>query len=159
MPAANHNYYLREFYHENKLATGRMSIGDIRLDLKRVTLPIYELAAREDHIAPAKSVFLGSHLFGGPVEFVLSGSGHIAGVVNPPPAPGKPQKYQYWTNSRRSDTLEEWLAHAEETPGSWWPHWAKWLARHSGNMVPARIPGVRLGTIEDAPGSYVRTKA
>ena len=159
MPAANHNFYLREFYHENKLATGRMSIGDVRLDLKRVTLPIYELAAREDHIAPAKSVFLGSRLFGGPVEYVLAGSGHIAGVVNPPPAPGKPHKYQHWTNSRRADTLEEWLANAEETPGSWWPHWAKWLAGHSGAMVTARVPGVRLGTIEDAPGSYVKAKA
>ncbi len=159
MPAANHNYYLREFYHENKLATGRMSIGDVALDLKRVTLPIYELAAREDHIAPARSVFLGSRLFGGPVEYVLSGSGHIAGVVNPPPAPGKPHKYQYWTNSRRADTLEEWLAHADETAGSWWPHWGKWLSGQSGAMVPARTPGVKLGTIEDAPGSYVRAKA
>lgn len=159
MPAANHNYYLREFYHENKLAKGLMSIGGVRLDLSKVTLPIYELAAREDHIAPARSVFLGSRLFGGPVEYVLSGSGHIAGVINPPPQPGKPPKYQYWSNVRRAETLEEWLAGAEETPGSWWPHWAKWLTRHSGGMVPARVPGARLGVIEDAPGSYVRSKA
>ncbi len=159
MPAANHNYYLREFYHENKLAKGLLSIGGIRLDLKKVTIPIYELAAREDHIAPAKSVFIGSRLFGGPVEYVLSGSGHIAGVINPPPADGKRPKYQYWTNSRRADTLEEWLAHAEETPGSWWPHWGKWLAKQSGSMVPARTPGAKLGVIEDAPGSYVRAKA
>ena len=159
MPAANHNYYLREFYHENKLAKGAMSIGGIRLDLKRVTLPIYELATREDHIAPAKSVFIGSRLFGGPVEYVLAGSGHIAGVVNPPPADGKRPKYQYWVNPGRSDTYEDWLANAKETPGSWWPHWGKWLADRSGSMIPARVPGARLGVIEDAPGSYVKAKS
>ncbi len=158
MPAANHNFYLREFYHDNKLALGKMSVSGVRLDLKKVTLPIYELAAREDHIAPAKSVFIGSRLFGGPVEYVLSGSGHIAGVVNPPPADGKKHKYQYWTSSKKADTLEDWLANAEETPGSWWPHWGKWLAARSGAMVPARRPGETLGVIEDAPGSYVKAK-
>jgi polyhydroxyalkanoate synthase len=159
MPAANHKFYLREFYHENKLAKGQMSIGGIRLDLKKVTIPIYELAAREDHIAPARSVLLGSRLFGGPVEYVLAGSGHIAGVINPPTADGKRHKYQHWTTSKRVDTLEEFLASAEEHPGSWWPHWAKWLAKHSGGMVPARTPGAKLGVIEDAPGSYVRAKS
>ena len=159
MPAANHNYYLREFYLENKLAKGELSIGDTRLDLKAVRLPIYELAAREDHIAPAASVYAGSRLFGGPVDYVLSGSGHIAGVINPPPVDGKPDKYQYWTNSDQVDTLAEWQQGAKETPGSWWPHWANWLAGHSGHQVKARTPGARLGVIEDAPGSYVRTKA
>ncbi len=158
MPAANHKFYLREFYHENKLAKGRMTLGGVRLDLKKVKLPIYELATREDHIAPAKSVFIGSRLFGGPVEFVLSGSGHIAGVVNPPPETGKKPKYQFWTNSDRVDTLEEWLEGAKETPGSWWPHWTAWLASHSGGMVDAREPGAKLGVIEDAPGSYVKVK-
>ena len=158
MPAANHNFYLREFYHENKLAKGQMSIGGIRLDLKKIMLPIYELATREDHIAPAKSVFIGSRLFGGPVEYVLAGSGHIAGVVNPPPADGKRHKYQFWTSRRRPDTFEEWVAHAEETAGSWWPHWGKWLAGQSGSKVAARVPGAKLGAIEDAPGSYVKTK-
>ena len=84
MPAANHSFYLREFYHENKLARGQMSIGGVKLDLGKVKLPIYELCAKEDHIAPAKSVFIGSRLFGGPVTYVLAGSGHIAGVINPP---------------------------------------------------------------------------
>jgi polyhydroxyalkanoate synthase len=158
MPAANHNFYLREFYHENKLAQGNMSIGGVRLDLKKVTLPIYELATREDHIAPAKSVFIGSRLFGGPVEYVLAGSGHIAGVVNPPPADGKRHKYQYWTNSQTADTFEEWVARAHETPGSWWPHWGEWLASHSGSQIPPRTPGTKLGVIEDAPGSYVKEK-
>ena len=156
MPAANHRFYLREFYHENKLAKGEMKIAGTRLDLKQVKLPIYELATREDHIAPAKSVFVGSKLFGGPVEFVLAGSGHIAGVINPPD-PNR-IKYQYWTNKKPAETLEEWIAGAKETPGSWWPHWTKWLAKHSGKRVPPREPGAVLGVIEDAPGSYVKVK-
>jgi polyhydroxyalkanoate synthase len=159
MPPANHNFYLREFYHENKLARGELKIGGIKLDMRKVKLPVYELATREDHIAPARSVFIGSRLFGGPVEFVLGGSGHIAGVINPPAGEGKKDKYQFWTNKDRVDTFEEWLEGAKETPGSWWPHWAKWLAKHSGGMVPAREPGATLGVIEDAPGSYVRAKA
>ncbi|MFV0298597.1 MAG: PHA/PHB synthase family protein [Hyphomicrobiaceae bacterium] len=159
MPAANHNFYLREFYQNNKLAKGELSIDGVRMDLRKVKIPIYELAAREDHIAPAKSVFIGSKLFGGPVEYVLSGSGHIAGVINPPPVEGKRAKYQYWTNSKGGATLEEWLEGAKETPGSWWPHWGKWLADHSGGMVTAREPGAKLGVIEDAPGSYVLAKS
>jgi len=158
MPAANHNFYLREFYHNNSLAQGKMTIGGVRLDLKKVKLPVYDLAAREDHIAPAKSVFIGSRLFGGPVEYVMAGSGHIAGVINPPPADGKRHKYQYWTGARKADTFEEWLAHARETPGSWWPHWGKWLASHSGSKIAAREPGAKLGVIEDTPGSYVKSK-
>ena len=157
MPAANHNFYLREFYHENKLAKGQMKIAGTRLDLKAVKLPIFELATREDHIAPAKSVFIGSKLFGGPIEFVLAGSGHIAGVVNPPDP--KRVKYQFWTSKKSADTLEDWIAQAKETPGSWWPHWSKWLAKHSGARIPAREPGAVLGVLEDAPGSYVKVKA
>jgi polyhydroxyalkanoate synthase len=154
LPAANHKFYLREFYHENKLARGQMTIGNVKLDLGAVKLPIYELCAKEDHIAPARSVFIGSRLFGGPVTYVLAGSGHIAGVINPPSRP----KYQYWTNDGRAATLEAWIEGAEEHPGSWWPHFAEWLAGHSGSMVPARAPGARSGVIEDAPGSYVRVK-
>jgi polyhydroxyalkanoate synthase subunit PhaC len=159
MPAANHNFYLREFYHENKLALGKMKLGGVHLDLGKVTLPIYELAAREDHIAPVRSVFIGAKLFGGPVTFVMSGSGHIAGVVNPPAKP----KYQYWTNGRPlshpdTATFEQWVAGTTETPGSWWPHHAAWLAKQSGGKIPARAPGAKLGVIEDAPGSYVKAK-
>ena len=131
----------------------------MKLDLKKVKLPVYELATREDHIAPAESVYIGSRAFGGPVEYVLAGSGHIAGVVNPPSPDGKRHKYQFWTNADRVETLAEWLEGAKETPGSWWPHWAEWLASHSGDQVDARQPGAKLGVIEDAPGSYVRTKA
>jgi poly[(R)-3-hydroxyalkanoate] polymerase subunit PhaC len=155
LPATNHKFYLREFYQENKLARGQMTIGNVKLDLGQVKLPVYELCAKEDHIAPAKSVFIGSRLFGGPVTYVLAGSGHIAGVINPPTK----AKYQYWTNHKRAATLEAWLEGAEEHPGSWWPHYAEWLAKHSGGLVPSREPGARLGTIEDAPGSYVKAKA
>ena len=154
LPAANHKFYLREFYHENKLARGQMTIGNVKLDLGRVKLPIYELCTKEDHIAPARSVFIGSRLFGGPVTYVLAGSGHIAGVINPPAK----AKYQYWTNDKRAATLEAWTESAQEHKGSWWPHYAEWLAKHSGGMVPARTPGARSGVIEDAPGSYVKAK-
>ena len=155
MAAANHSFYLREFYNENRLAKGEMTIAGTKLNLKKVRLPIYELATKEDHIAPAKSVFIGSRLFGGPVEFVLAGSGHIAGVVNPP----EKMKYQFWTAPKAAaDTLEEWMALAKEHPGSWWPHWAKWLAEHSGGWTIPREPGETLGVIEDAPGSYVKAK-
>jgi len=153
LPAANHAFYLREFYHLNRLAKGEMELGGERLDLGRVTIPIYELATKEDHIAPAHSVFLGSKLFGGPVRFVMAGSGHIAGVVNPPVR----KKYQFWSGAPAA-SLPEWIANATEAAGSWWPDWAAWLARQSGAKVPARDPAAGpLPPIEDAPGTYVRT--
>ncbi|MEW5963472.1 MAG: class I poly(R)-hydroxyalkanoic acid synthase [Pseudomonadota bacterium] len=156
MTPANHNFYLREFYHENRFAKGEMTIAGTKLNLRKVRLPVYELATKEDHIAPAKSVFIGSKLFSGPVEFVLAGSGHIAGVVNPPDK----IKYQYWTASKAAaDTLEDWMAMAREHPGSWWPHWTEWLAKHSGGWTTPREAGTKLGVIESAPGSYVRAKS
>src|SRR6476469_5256223 len=154
LPAANHAFYLREFYHLNRLSKGELKLGGAKLDLKRVKIPIYELAAREDHIAPASSVFIGSKLFGGPVRFVMSGSGHIAGVVNPPTR----NKYQFWAGTP-ADSLAEWVKKATETPGSWWPDWGAWLAALSGPKVPARDPAAGpLKPIEDAPGSYVRER-
>ena len=156
MSPTNHKFYLREFYQENKLARGQLSIGGVKLDLAKVKLPVYELCAKEDHIAPAKSVFIGSKLFGGPVTYVLAGSGHIAGVINPPT---DKLKYQFWTNDKKTATLEAWFESATETKGSWWPHYAQWLARYSGPMVRARVPGAKLGVIEDAPGSYVKVKS
>jgi polyhydroxyalkanoate synthase subunit PhaC len=156
MPAANHSFYLRNCYLENKLAKAEMVIDGEVLDLGRVTIPIYNLATREDHIAPAKSVFTGSGLFGGPVRFVVAGSGHIAGVINPP-APGK---YQYWTAGKANGgDFGQWLASAEEHPGSWWPDWIEWLKKMDSAEVDARPPGGgKLKPIEDAPGSYVRVK-
>ena len=156
MPAANHNFYLREFYLENRMAKGDLVLSGEKLDLKKIKLPVYHLAAKEDHIAPVRSVYTGALMLGGPVEFVMSGSGHIAGVVNPPDP--KKIKYQYWTNSDRVDNLDEWMEGAKETPGSWWPHFSAWLAKQSKGMIEARTPGKKLGTIEDAPGSYVKAK-
>jgi polyhydroxyalkanoate synthase subunit PhaC len=156
MPAANHSFYVRNCYLDNKLAKGSMTIGNTRIDLKAITAPIYNLATREDHIAPAKSVALGCKFFGGDVRFVLAGSGHIAGVVNPP---GK-QKYQFWTGQRpRNADIDGWLAKAKEHPGSWWPDWLVWLVRQAPTEVPARIPGDgALQALEDAPGSYVKVR-
>jgi polyhydroxyalkanoate synthase subunit PhaC len=156
MPAANHSFYLRNCYLDNTLAQGRMEIGGIRLDLKKVTVPIYNLATREDHIAPAKSVFVGCQLFGGPVKYVVSGSGHIAGVINHP----RRNKYQYWTGGPAVGTLEDWLAKASETPGSWWPDWQAWIETMNDERVRARKIGKgRYKPIEDAPGSYVRVRS
>jgi polyhydroxyalkanoate synthase len=157
MAAANHSYYLRNCYLENRLTKGSMTIDNVRLDLSKVKVPIYMLAAREDHIAPAKSVFLGAQFFGGPMRFVLSGSGHIAGVVNPPSA----NKYQYWTNDHsNARTLDAWLAKATEHPGSWWPDWLEWIRAIDPEEVPARQVGTgQLAPIEDAPGSYVKVKS
>jgi polyhydroxyalkanoate synthase len=156
MPAANHSFYLRNCYLNNQLTKGEMQIGDVTLDLKKVKIPIYNLATKEDHIAPAKSVFLGSGYFGGPVRFVLSGSGHIAGVVNPV----SKAKYQYWTGSApEGEELETWLANAEEHPGSWWPDWIEWIRKQDSRQIKARKPGGgKLTAIEDAPGSYVKVR-
>jgi polyhydroxyalkanoate synthase len=156
MPAANHSFYLRNCYLDNRLSKGEVVIGNTPIDLKSIKVPIYNLATREDHIAPAKSVLLGSKFFGGPVRFVLSGSGHIAGVVNPP----EKQKYQYWTGAKpRNADLDGWLAKAKEHPGSWWPDWLAWLRKQSSAEAPARVPGdSKLKPIEDAPGSYVKVR-
>jgi len=152
LPAANHAFYLREFYHENRLGKGEMELGGVKLDLSKVKIPIYELFTREDHIAPAPSVYRGSKLFGGPVRYAMAGSGHIAGVINPPAK----QKYQYWTGEP-AETLQGWIEQATEIPGSWWPDWAAWLAERSGEKVDARDPSAGpLKPIEDAPGSYVK---
>ena len=157
MPAANHSYYLRNCYLENRLSTGSMVLDNTLLDLSKVKVPIYNLATREDHIAPADSVLYGSQFFGGPVKFVLSGSGHIAGVVNPPAA----GKYQYWTNDNvKGVTLADWLKGAQEHKGSWWTDWRQWLESLDAEKVPPRAVGSEaLPPIEDAPGSYVRVRA
>ncbi|MGH7154901.1 MAG: PHA/PHB synthase family protein [Acetobacteraceae bacterium] len=158
MPAANHSFYLRNCYLNNTLAKGKMKIAGETLDLKKVTVPIYNLATREDHIAPAKSVLFGSKFFGGPVKYVLAGSGHIAGVVNPP---SNRPKYQYWTGSApRGANVDKWLAKATEHPGSWWPDWLDWIRAIDAETVPARaIGGGKFKPLEDAPGAYVKVKS
>ena len=156
MPKANHSFYLRNCYLENNLTRGRLEIGGKLLDLGKVTIPIYNLAAREDHIAPARSVFNGAKLFGGDMRYVLSGSGHIAGVVNPMSKP----KYQYWTGPRPSGEFDQWLKQTVEHPGSWWGDWIEWIKAQAPEQVPARVPGEGgLPALCDAPGEYVRVKA
>ena len=156
MPAANHKFYLRHCYLQNDLSNGRMVLGGETLDLKKVTIPIYELAAKEDHIAPARGVFTSAKSFGGPVRFVLSGSGHIAGVVNPADKP----KYQFWADGPPHGEFDDWLAKATETRGSWWPDWIAWMSAQAPAKVPARKPGDgKLKPLGDAPGQYVLMKA
>ncbi|HEX3441122.1 MAG TPA: class I poly(R)-hydroxyalkanoic acid synthase, partial [Pseudolabrys sp.] len=134
MPAANHSFYLRNCYLDNRLTKGKMEIAGVTLDLKKVKVPVYNLATREDHIAPAKSVMTGSQFFGGPVKFVLAGSGHIAGVINPPAK----AKYQYWTGDKpEGSDVDAWLKTATEHPGSWWPDWLDWLKSQNAKTVPA----------------------
>lgn len=159
LPATWHLSYLTDLYRDNKLATpGLLSIGGTPIDLTRVTTPVYVQAGREDHIAPAQSVWKITHHFKGPLRFVLAGSGHIAGVVNPPSA----GKYQYWTNSAPVETLSEFLAGATETKGSWWPDWVGWLDTIDSSKVDAkhaRVPGEgRFPSLGEAPGDYVRTR-
>lgn len=159
LPAAWHGSYLRDLYRDNLLVEpGRLSVMGVPLDLSRVETPTYVQAGREDHIAPAESVWRIVHLFRGPLRFVLAGSGHIAGVVNPP-ASGK---YQYWTNDAAVATLDEFVAGATETKGSWWPDWIAWIRARDAAEVPAdraRVPGAgTLPALGDAPGEYVRQR-
>ncbi len=156
MGEANHKFYLRNCYLENNLAKDQLEIGGEKVSLKDVKVPVYNLAAREDHIAPAKSVFVGSKLFGGEVTYVMAGSGHIAGVVNHPAK----KKYQFWTGGSVDGEFEAWASRAVETPGSWWPHWRNWLEQTDPRIVPARQPGSNLyPPLAEAPGDYVRAKA
>jgi polyhydroxyalkanoate synthase len=158
MPAAMHSYYLRNMYQKNLLVKpGGLVIDNVPIDLRKISIPIYLQAGKDDHIAPAKSVYKATQLLSGPVRFMLAGSGHIAGVVNPPHA----KKYQHWLNEtpKNPPTLEEWRAGATEYPGSWWNDWDRWLSEKSGPKVPARIPGEGgLPALEDAPGSYVKMR-
>ncbi|MCT7375723.1 PHA/PHB synthase family protein [Chelativorans salis] len=154
MAAANHSYYLRNCYLENNLAKGRATLCGKRLSLAEVKVPVYNLATIEDHIAPAKSVFTGSRLFGGPVEFVLAGSGHIAGVVNPPGL----NKYQHWIGGALGESLEGWLETAQAAAGSWWPHWQAWIEKLDDTRVPARKLDRRKKMLGEAPGEYVRAR-
>jgi polyhydroxyalkanoate synthase len=154
MPAAMHGFYLRNMYLHNRLREpGGITLAGVPIDLSNVTVPCYLVATVEDHIAPWRSVYAGARLLGGRTRFVLSGSGHIAGIINPPAA----RKYQYWTCDGLPDTPHAWRAAALEHPGSWWSDWKFWLGRLAGGKVMAREPGAgQLPILEDAPGSYVR---
>jgi polyhydroxyalkanoate synthase subunit PhaC len=156
MPYAMHSFYLHNFYQENKLIEpGGITLCDVAIDLRRIRVPVYMLSTREDHIAPWIATYSATQLYQGDTRFVLAGSGHIAGVVNPPTQ----QKYGYWTNDRLPTDPQDWLDGATEHPGSWWPDWAAWNAAKSGRKVPARKPGDgKLEPLEDAPGAYARRR-
>jgi len=156
MPAAMHSYYLRNMYQKNLLIQpGAISLDGVEIDLRKIKVPCYMISTREDHIAPWKTTFAGTQIFSGPVRFVLSASGHIAGVVNPPEA----GKYCFWTNAKKVKDPEAWLKGASQTDGSWWPDWDSWLTKVDPTMVPARQPGSgKLKALEEAPGSYVKAR-
>ncbi|MGB7417552.1 MAG: alpha/beta fold hydrolase, partial [Erythrobacter sp.] len=159
LPAKWHGAYLRDLYRDNKLVVpDALEADGTPIDLTKVETPSFVQAGREDHIAPAQSVWRITDHFAGPLEFLLAGSGHIAGVVNPPAA----NKYQYWTGDSDAKSLEAFVESASEHPGSWWPHWLEWIESHGSARVPAtgkRKPGARGDTvIEDAPGRYVKMR-
>src|SRR4051812_11391088 len=149
MPARMHSFYLRNMYIKNLMGVpGGMTLKGVPIDLSQVKLPSYFISTVEDHIAPWKTTYKGAKYLGGDVRFVLGGSGHIAGIVNPPAA----KKYHFWTNDSLPATADEWFASATQQPGSWWDDWQRWIdERNGGEKVPARIPA---NAIEDAPGSY-----
>ena len=156
MPAAMHSFYLRNMYQRNLLAEpGGLILADTPIDLKKIKTPIFLLSTREDHIAPWKSTYAATRIYGGPVKFVLSASGHMAGVIS---APGS--KYGHWTNDDLPPTPDAWLAGAQSHPSSWWPLWDEWVTQFDSGPVPARSPGNgQLLVIENAPGSYVRVRS
>ena len=156
MPAKVHHFYLDQFYTKNLFAKDELKIDGSPVRLADIHVPVYHVATKEDHIAPATSVYGGARMMtGADVRFVLAGSGHIAGVVNPPAA----EKYQFWTNKDMTpETMDAWLEGAKETEGSWWPDWDKWLKKRSGKLVEARAPGAVNGVIEPAPGAFVKLR-
>ncbi len=157
MPPRMHSFYLRNMYQNNLLAKpGGLSMKGVPINLGDIEIPVYFLSCREDHIAPWKSTYRGSQLFGGKVRFVLAASGHIAGVVNSPDG----GKYNHFINDSLPDDPDAWFEEATEVAGSWWPDWQRWVTGFDKTLVPARIPGKgKLKVIEAAPGSYVTVRA
>ncbi|HNB45887.1 MAG TPA: class I poly(R)-hydroxyalkanoic acid synthase, partial [Burkholderiaceae bacterium] len=158
MPAKMHSFYLRNMYMKNLLKEpGGIELMGTPIDLGKIKVPCYFISTIEDHIAPWKSTYMGACRMGGDVRFVLGGSGHIAGIVNPPVA----NKYGYWTSKSKSlpDTAEAWMANTEQQPGSWWTDWQAWVTKHDPETVAARDPVKgKLGVLEDAPGSYAKLR-
>ena len=157
MPAMMHKSYLRNMYLENKLVEpGGMEMNGVPLDLSKIKTPVYLASTKDDHIAPWKSTYSATQIYAGPVKFVLSASGHIAGIINPPAA----NKYCYWTNDKKPEKPDEWFDGSQVHDGSWWGDWQDWVTRHAGPQVKKRIPGDgKLKPIEDAPGSYVLVRS
>lgn len=160
MPAAMHSYYLRNMYLNNKvIEKGGLTLGGVPIDITKIKVPSYLVAAREDHIAPWTSCFAPTQLYTGDIKFVLSASGHIAGIINPPAA----NKYCYWTNDKKAKTPEKWLEGAVQHEGSWWHDWDEWAKSQPTNKpIAKRIPGKgkkpEYKALCPAPGEYVRMK-
>jgi polyhydroxyalkanoate synthase len=156
MPAAMHSFYLRNMYHENRLSKpGGITLAGVPIDLRLITTPTFILSTREDHIAPWRSTYAATQIYGGPVKFVLAASGHIAGIVSPPGS-----KYGHWQNFALPKEADEWFRNATAVKGSWWPVWDEWVSDFSRGELKARKPGGRkLKPLEAAPGSYVRIRA
>lgn len=156
LPAAMHSFYLRNMYQRNLLAKPNgITLKDVPIDLGKITIPCYFLSTKEDHIAPWKATFAGTSLLQGDNRFVLSGSGHVAGVINHP----EKNKYCYWVGGETTNTPEQWFAKAKEHEGSWWIDWNLWNAKHSGEKIVSLQPGKgKLPALEEAPGSYVKVK-
>ncbi len=156
MPPAMHSFYLRNMYQKNLLSQpGELAMKGVPVDLRKVDIPVYFLSCREDHIAPWTSTYRGALLFSGKARFVLAGSGHIAGVVNPPEG----GKYNHFINDTLPDTADAWFEGASEVAGSWWPDWQHWVTGLNHNTAPARRPGEGLEAIEPAPGTYVKVRS
>ena len=157
MPATMHSFYLRNMYMRNALREpGGITLDGVPIDLSASKVPTYFVSAIEDHIAPWKTTYAGTSILGGPSRFVLSGSGHIAGMINPPAA----NKYGYWTNAKLPATPDAWLEGAKQHEGSWWTDWQAWVGERTGREVAPRIPGKgKLKALADAPGTYVRIRA
>jgi polyhydroxyalkanoate synthase len=156
MPKMMHSLYLRKMYLQNKLVEpGGIEMGGVPIDLTKIKTPVYWLSTKDDHIAPWQSTYKATQIYQGPKRFVLSASGHIAGVINPPVA----NKYCYWSNSKTPEDPDEYFEGAKQHDGSWWPDWQKWVKKYAGGEVDARKPGDgKLESIEDAPGSYVTVR-
>jgi polyhydroxyalkanoate synthase len=155
LPVKTHSFYLRQCYLNNLLREpGGIELDDTPIDLGKIKVPTYFISTKEDHITPWKSTYSGAKLMSGDVRFVLGGSGHIAGIINPPVK----NKYGFWTNDTIEEQPDNWLENASYTEGSWWPDWQKWIKAKSGKKIPARTPGENLKVIEDAPGSYVKER-
>jgi polyhydroxyalkanoate synthase subunit PhaC len=156
MPAAMHSFYLRNMYQENRLSKpGGVTLAGTPIDLRKIVTPTFILSTREDHIAPWRSTYAATHIYGGPVKFVLAASGHIAGIISPPGS-----KYGHWQNDALPARAEQWLEKANAHKGSWWPVWDEWVAKFSDGNVKARTPGGQnLRPTEAAPGSYVSIRA
>ncbi|MEM7027940.1 MAG: alpha/beta fold hydrolase, partial [Pseudomonadota bacterium] len=153
LPAKTHSFYLRQCYLHNRLKEpDGLELAGTGIDISKIKIPSYFISTLEDHITPWKSTYSGAKLMSGPVKFVLGGSGHIAGVINPPVK----NKYGYWTNDQLESEPDNWLEDANYQEGSWWPDWHRWVSKQSGEQISARKPGQILKVIEDAPGSYVK---